>query len=62
MANNQKEIMVSATGVKQWFPVKKKWIFDKQRYVKAVDDVDVYMYLRLYINHVRTHLYVVGIK
>ena len=31
MANNQKEIMVSATGVKQWFPVKKKWIFDKQR-------------------------------
>ena len=40
---NGKEILVQAVGVKQWFPIK-KWIFEKQRYVKAVDDVDVYMY------------------
>ena len=38
-----REIMISAQGVKQWFPIK-KWFFEKQRYVKAVDDVDVYMY------------------
>ena len=44
MSNSEREILVTATGVKQWFPVKKKWFFDKQRYVKAVDDVDVYMY------------------
>ena len=37
MNNTEREIMVKATGIKQWFPVKKKWIFDKQRYVKAVD-------------------------
>ena len=40
---NGREILVDAKGVKQWFPIK-KWIFEKQRYVKAVDDVDVYMY------------------
>ena len=44
MSDTQREILVTATGIKQWFPVKKKWFFDKQRYVKAVDDVDVYMY------------------
>jgi len=38
-----REILVKAEGVKQWFPIK-KWFFEKQRYVKAVDDVDVYMY------------------
>ena len=43
MSNPEKEILVNATGVKQWFPIK-KWFFEKQRYVKAVDDVDVYMY------------------
>ena len=40
---NGREILVDAKGVKQWFPIK-KWIFEKQRYVKAVDDVDVHMY------------------
>ena len=43
MSNFEKEILVNAQGVKQWFPIK-KWFFEKQRYVKAVDDVDVYMY------------------
>ena len=43
MSNPEKEILVNAVGVKQWFPIK-KWFFEKQRYVKAVDDVDVYMY------------------
>ena len=43
MSNPEKEILVNATGVKQWFPIK-KWFFEKQRYVKAVDDVDIYMY------------------
>ena len=38
-----REILVDAKNVKQWFPIK-KWIFEKQRYVKAVDDVDVHMY------------------
>ena len=43
MMNTQKDVVVQATGVKQWFPIK-KWIFEKQRYVKAVDDVDIEMY------------------
>ena len=38
-----REILVKAENVKQWFPIK-KWFFEKQRYVKAVDDVSVYMY------------------
>ena len=38
-----KEVLISAKNVKQWFPVK-KWFFEKQAYVKAVDDVtfDIY--------------------
>ncbi len=40
---SNKEILVKATGVKQWFPIK-KWFFEKQRYVKAVDGVDIEMY------------------
>ena len=43
MSNTQKEILVQATGIKQWFPIK-KWFFEKQRYVKAVDDVDIELY------------------
>ena len=43
MPNCEKEILVNAVGVKQWFPIK-KWFFEKQRHVKAVDDVDIYMY------------------
>ena len=31
MSNPQKEVLVTATGVKQWFPVKKKWFLEKQR-------------------------------
>ena len=42
-AEDGREILVKAEGVKQWFPIK-KWFFEKQRYVKAVDDVDVHMY------------------
>ncbi len=41
--SNNKEVLVRATGVKQWFPIK-KWFFEKQRYVKAVDGVDIEMY------------------
>ena len=44
MNNTEREILVKATGIKQWFPVKKKWIFDKQKYVKAVDGVDIELY------------------
>ena len=39
-----KDVVIQATGVKQWFPVKKKWFLEKQRYVKAVDNVDIEMY------------------
>ena len=41
MKNN--EVLISVKNVKQWFPIK-KWFFEKQRYVKAVDDVtfDIY--------------------
>ena len=44
MNNTEREILLKATGIKQWFPVKKKWIFDKQKYVKAVDGVDIELY------------------
>ena len=44
MNNTEREILVKATGIKQWFPVKKKWIFDKQKFVKAVDGVDIELY------------------
>ncbi len=43
MSNTQKEVLVRATGIKQWFPIK-KWFFEKQRYVKAVDDVSIELY------------------
>ena len=36
----EKEILVSATGIRQWFPVK-KWFSEKKTYVKAVDGVDL---------------------
>ena len=39
----EKEILVSAKGIKQWFPVK-KWFFEKKAYVKAVDGVDIDLY------------------
>ena len=43
MANPEKDILVSAKGIKQWFPVK-KWFFEKKAYVKAVDGVDIDLY------------------
>jgi len=42
--SEEKEILVSAQGVKQWFPIKKKWFFDKQQYVRAVDGIDIEIY------------------
>ena len=36
-------ILVEAKHVKKWFPVK-KWFFEKQNYVKAVDDVTLTLY------------------
>ena len=43
MANPEKDILVSARGIKQWFPVK-KWFFEKKAWVKAVDGVDIDLY------------------
>ncbi len=40
---HNKEILVQATGIKQWFPIK-KWFFEKKAYVKAVDDVSIELY------------------
>lgn len=40
---NEKEILVSAKGIKQWFPIK-KWFFEKKAWVKAVDGVDFELY------------------
>ena len=37
------KILVQATGIKKWFPIK-KWFFEKQNYVKAVDDVTLTLY------------------
>jgi len=39
----EKDILVSAKGIKQWFPVK-KWFFEKKAWVKAVDGVDIDLY------------------
>ncbi len=38
-----KEILVEAKDLRQWFPVK-KWFFEKQRYVQAVDGVSLTLY------------------
>lgn len=38
-----KEILLKATGIRQWFPIK-KWFFEKKAYVKAVDGVDIELY------------------
>ena len=43
MSNPEKDILVTARGIKQWFPVK-KWFFEKKAYVKAVDGVDIDLY------------------
>lgn len=41
--SNGKEILVKASGIKQWFPLK-KWFFEKKVWVKAVDGVDIELY------------------
>ena len=38
-----KEVVVNIEGLKQWFPVNKAF-WEKQRYVKAVDGVDLQLY------------------
>ena len=43
MSNTQKEVLVTAQGIKQWFPLK-RWFFEKKAYVKAVDGVDIQLY------------------
>ena len=40
---SNKEVLVRATGMKQWFPVK-KWFFEKKAWVRAVDGVDIELY------------------
>ena len=37
------KVLVQATNIKKWFPIK-KWFFEKQNYVKAVDDVSLTLY------------------
>ncbi len=44
MSNPEKTVLIHAENLQQWFPVKKKWFFDKQKYVKAVDGVDIEIY------------------
>ena len=39
----EKKVFVQIRDLKQWFPIK-KWLFEKQRYVKAVDGVDLDIY------------------
>ena len=39
----EKKVFVQVKNLKQWFPIK-KWIFEKQRYVKAIDGVDLELY------------------
>lgn len=41
MANN---VLLKLTGIRQWFPVNKKTLFEKKSYVKAVDGIDLEVY------------------
>ena len=43
MAQTEKKMLVKGTGLRQWFPIKKMF-WEKQRYVKAVDGVDIEVY------------------
>ncbi len=43
MENTNKDILVSVRDLKQWFPLK-KWFWEKQQYVKAVDGVSFDIY------------------
>ena len=40
---NNKEVLLHAEHIKKWFPVK-KWFFEKQTYVQAVEDVTIDLY------------------
>lgn len=37
------EILLEAKDIRKWFPIK-KWFFEKQQYVQAVDDVSLKLY------------------
>lgn len=37
------EILLEAANIRKWFPIK-KWFFEKQQYVQAVDDVSLTLY------------------
>ena len=41
--SDNKQILVEAKNIRKWFPIK-KWFFEKQAYVKAVDDVTLNLY------------------
>ena len=40
---SENKVLVQANNIRKWFPIK-KWFFEKQRYVKAVDDVTLTLY------------------
>ena len=40
---DERKVLLKAEHVTKWFPVK-KWFFEKQRYVQAVDDVSLELY------------------
>jgi len=40
---SDKNVLVQATHVRKWFPIK-KWFFEKQLHVKAVDDISLTLY------------------
>lgn len=39
----EKNVLLNAEHITKWFPIK-KWFFEKQEYVKAVDDVSISLY------------------
>ncbi len=40
---SEKKVLLEAKNLRKWFPIK-KWFFEKQSYVKAVDDVTLTLY------------------
>ena len=40
---SEKTVLLEAKNLRKWFPIK-KWFFEKQSYVKAVDDVTLSLY------------------
>ena len=41
--SEEKQVLLKAKNIRKWFPIK-KWFFEKQSYVKAVDDVTLTLY------------------